>query len=272
MARAVARPRIVAFGCIAVLTTAGWAALALMAAGTAGTADSWLDGLCRATPLSASASLLVLIAEFAIVFGMWAAMILAMMLPTAAPMILTYAEIAETAQRKGEPIVSPSVLIVGYLAVWLGFALLAALLQMTLARAWAFEPTPTLPAALVSAAMFLVAGLYQFSPLKRACLTRCQRPLPFFFVHWKTSAAGVFGLGLRQGAFCLGCCWALMLLMLTAGTMNLVWAAVLGVVMTVEKLTTSVRFSYGVGLILVLASIGFLLSGFSSGPVLSTSG
>jgi predicted metal-binding membrane protein len=274
MARVLARSRAIASACIAVLTVLGWAALALMAAdsGTVAAPGSWLDVLCRATPLSASGSWSVPMAELAIVFGMWAAMVLAMMLPTAGPMILTYAEIAETAQRKGEPIVSPVVLTAGYIAVWLGFALLASLLQIAASRAGLSEPTQTLPGALVSAALFLTAGLYQFSPLKHACLTQCRRPLPFFFAHWKTSVGGVLGLGLRQGAYCLGCCWALMLLMLAAGAMNMIWAAVLGVIMTVEKLTSSARFSRLVGLILLLFGLGFLLSAGNAWRALSTSG
>jgi predicted metal-binding membrane protein len=272
MARVLARPRAIAFGCIAVLTMSGWTTLGLMSAdfGT-GAAGSWLDVLCRATPFPTRSSFSVLMAEFGVVFGMWGAMVLAMMLPTASSMILTYAEIAETAQRKGEPIVSPLVLTAGYLAVWLGFALLASLLQIALTRVGTFELTQIAPSALVSAALFLAAGLYQFSPLKRACLTECQRPLPFFFAHWKTNAGGVFGLGLRQGAYCLGCCWALMLLMLAAGAMNMVWAAALGVIMTVEKLTTSARFSRVVGLLLILFGFGFLLSVLQSWPAVNMS-
>src|SRR5215210_4401924 len=139
MARALARPRAIAFGCIVVLTLLGWAALGLMAAdpATVGTAGSWLDVICRASPLSTSTSLS---AETGIVLGMWAAMVLAMMLPTAGPMILTYADIAETARHKGEPIVSPSVLTAGYLAVWLGFALAASVLQIAASRVAVFEP------------------------------------------------------------------------------------------------------------------------------------
>jgi predicted metal-binding membrane protein len=258
MARVLARPRAIAFACIVVLPVLGWAALALMVANSeTGDAASWLDVLCRAAPLPSSGSVSVLMAEWAIALGMWAAMTLAMMLPAAGPMILTYAEIAETAQRKGEPIVAPLVLTAGYLAVWLGFALFVSLLQVAASRAGLFEPRQTLPG--VSAALFLAAGLYQFSPLKHACLSQCQRPLPFFFAHWKTSAPGVFGLGLRQGAYCLGCCWALMLLMLAAGAMNMVWAAALAVIMSVEKLTTSTRLSHLVGVVLVVSGFGLLL-------------
>ena len=93
--------------------------------------------------------------------------------------------------------------------------------------------------ALFSGALFVGAGLYQFSALKHACLTLCQRPFPFFFANWTTEPRGVFRLGLRQGLYCLGCCWAMMLVMFAVGAMNVVWMAALGIVMTVEKMTAT---------------------------------
>ncbi len=99
----------------------------------------------------------------------------------------------------------------------------------------------------------MLAGLYQFSALKNACLTRCRRPFAFFFANWSERAAGVFRLGLRQGAYCLGCCWALMLLMLALGTMNLVWMAGLAAIMAAEKLTPSEMFPRIVGVALLAA-------------------
>ena len=89
---------------------------------------------------------------------------------------------------------------------------------------------------LFSGAIFIAAGVYQFTPLKHACLTQCQRPFPFFFAHWQTTASGVFRLGLTQGLYCLGCCWAMMLVMFAVGVMNVVWMAALGMVMTIEKI------------------------------------
>ena len=124
-------------------------------------------------------------------------MTLAMMLPTAGPMILTYAEIADTAARKREPVVSPLILTAGYVAVWLGFALAAASLQWVLARAGLLDGGSV--GRLVGGTIFLGAGLYQFSALKQACLTLCQRPFPFFFSNWTTERSGVLRLGLRQG-------------------------------------------------------------------------
>ena len=129
-------------------------------------------------------------ANFAIVAAMWGAMTLAMMLPSAAPMILTYAEIADTAARKGERIVSPFMLAAGYTVVWLGFAAVATARAIcALTRAALLDAGMASASGLFSGAIFIAAGAYQFSALKHACLTQCQRPFPFFFTHWATHAA-----------------------------------------------------------------------------------
>ena len=109
--------------------------------------------------------------------------------------------------------------------------------------------------ALFSGAIFIGAGLYQFTSLKHACLTQCQRPFPFFFAHWQTTPRGVFRLGLQQGLYCLGCCWAMMLVMFAVGVMNVVWMAALGIVMTVEKMLSGPRFSQAVGVALIAIGV-----------------
>ena len=196
--------------------------------------------------------------DLALAAPMWMAMTLAMMLPTAGPMILTYAEIADTAARKREPVVSPLILTAGYVAVWFGVALVAASLQFALARAGLLDGGSV--GRLIGGTIFLGAGLYQFSALKQACLTNCQRPFPFFFSNWTTETSGVFRLGLRQGLVCLGCCWAMMLVMFAVGAMNVVWMAGLGVLMTIEKLTTTPRFSEIVGFAFVAIGFGMVVS------------
>jgi predicted metal-binding membrane protein len=195
------------------------------------------------------------VSGFALVAAMWSAMTLAMMLPSAGPMILTYAEIAETAARKGERIVSPLAIAFGYTVVWLGFALVAATIQFLVAPLAATSANK-----LFAGALFALAGLYQFTALKHACLSKCQQPFPFFFAHWQTKARGVFRLGLMQGVYCLGCCWALMLLMFATGTMNVLWMAVLGVVMTVEKMTKSAVFSRATGIVLLAIAAAIVLT------------
>jgi predicted metal-binding membrane protein len=257
-----ARPRIVAAACIVLLTALGWLALAWLTAGMGGEGS----GLGGVLPLGLQALCRPALAQApgAVVLLMWCAMTLAMMLPTAGPMLVTYAEIAETAAKKGERIVSPLVLAGGYGSVWLGFALAATAAQLLLTRLALIDGTMRTVSGLFSGAIFLAAGVYQFTPLKHACLTQCQRPFPFFFAHWETTPRGVFRLGLTQGLYCLGCCWAMMLVMFAVGTMNVVWMAGLGIVMTIEKLGTGRTFSHIVGGALILAGLTFLATAFAA--------
>jgi len=243
-----ARPQVLAAICVVTLAGLGWLALGLMVSGTA------FEALCR--PMAGATWS---VTRVAIVASMWSAMTLAMMLPSAAPMILTYAEIADTAARKGEPIVSPFTLAGGYALVWLGFAVAAMLAQLVFTRAALIDTGMAPASTLFSGAVFIAAGAYQFSALKRACLTQCQRPFPFFFKHWATTPRGVFRLGLRQGLYCLGCCWAMMLLMFAIGVMNVIWMAGLGMVMTIEKLGTDRRFTHAVGVVLIAVGVSFAL-------------
>ncbi len=244
-----AQPKVLASICVIALVGLGWLALGLMVSGTGA-----FEALCR--PLTSGGWST---GGFAIVAAMWSAMTLAMMLPSAAPMILTYAEIADTAACKGERIVSPFTLAAGYALVWLGFAAAATLAQFTFTLA-ALIDTGMAPASeLFSGAIFIAAGAYQFSALKHACLTQCQRPCPFFFKHWATTPRGVFRLGLRQGLYCLGCCWAMMLVMFAVGVMNVIWMAGLGMAMTIEKLGTDRRFTHAVGVVLIAVGISFAL-------------
>ena len=268
---ALARPKVLAVAALAVLIVLGWLYLGLMVAGMAqdGRAGALGPGmgvfdLLRSSGLGELARALAVlcrpafghhgasgIAETGLVFVMWTAMVLAMMLPTAGPMIMTYAEIADTAARKGERIASPLALVAGYAAIWLGFAAIATGLQMALTRAALLDPAMASASPLFSGAIFIAAGAYQFSALKHACVTRCQLPFPFFLAHWSPEASGVFRLGLRQGVFCLGCCWAMMLVMFAVGVMNVVWMAALGAIMAAEKIATTTRFSRVVGVAFV---------------------
>ncbi|MDP3523159.1 MAG: DUF2182 domain-containing protein, partial [Hoeflea sp.] len=165
---------------------------------------------------------------------MWFAMAAAMMLPVAAPMIRTYAEIADTAAGRGDPVVHPAVLAAGYLTVWALAAVLFTLVQIgigSLSGASLTAPVQGVVAGLI----LLGAGAYQFTALKEACLNKCRTPFTTLFSRWQTSTSGVFRLGMEQGLWCLGCCWALMLIMLAVGSMNVVWMAALTVFTFLEK-------------------------------------
>jgi predicted metal-binding membrane protein len=243
LARAAARPRAVAAACVLALTALGWLYLGVMVARH----SDLFAALCQ--PSSASGEALALL------IPMWSAMALAMMVPSASATILTYAEIADTAARKRIDVVSPFVIVAGYVAVWLGFALVASVAQLALAQAGWLDPNAGKLGTYVSGALFLVAGGYQFTTLKHACLRQCRNPFQFFFSNWATTARGVFRLGVKQGLFCLGCCWAAMLLMFALGVMNVMWMAVLAVAMTVEKLVNVRRLSHAYGVVLIAAGL-----------------
>ena len=265
-----ARPKLLAVVCVVALAALGWLYLALLIAHMGGSMSALGPGmrtldlvpraitvLCRPTfglamPVGTWGTSGLLVVAL-----MWVAMVLAMMLPSAGPMILIYAEIAETAARKGERIVSPLVITAGYTVVWLGFAAAATLAQFLFTRAALLDDGMASANGLFSGAIFIAAGLYQFSSLKNACVTQCRQPFPFFFAHWETTPRGVFRLGLQQGLYCLGCCWAMMAVMFAVGVMNVVWMAALGIVMTLEKFTSGNRLTYGLGAALIAAGAIF---------------
>jgi predicted metal-binding membrane protein len=248
-----ARPKTIAVACVVSLAAFGWFTLALISSDVTA-----FSALCRS--LAASDS----VTGFALLASMWGAMTLAMMLPSAAPMILTYSEIADTAARKGENVVSPFVIAAGFAAVWFCFAIAAAVAQMALMRGALIDASMMPVSGLLSGAILITAGVYQFSELKHSCLRQCQHPFPYFFANWKTTPRGVFRLGVKQGLYCLGCCWAMMLVMFTVGVMNVIWMAALGMVMAIEKIGAGKRFTHVVGMVLIAAGAAFILSAFAA--------
>lgn len=284
-AAAVAAPRRMAFMGIAALIALGWVYLLAMttASGVTGTFAALgpgMDlfdklassiGLDRvAFPLAASSGLLHALAaicatdpaswgavEAGLHLGMWLAMALAMMLPSAAPMLRTYSEIADTAAAKGEPIVSPLMLAAGYLAAWAAFAVAATGLHWLLGVAGLISGVSAPVGAGLAAVLFAAAGIYQFLPLKAACLTKCADPFPYLFANWTERPAGVFRLGAAQGAFCVGCCWAMMLAMFAVGVMNLLWIALLAAIITAEKSVGRIWFTRAIGAGSLACAAGF---------------
>jgi len=254
-----ARPKAIAAGCVIIIAGLGWFYLALLLAAPASSWFATVQALCRTLPEGAWS-----FSAAAVTASMWSAMTLAMMLPSASPMILTYAEIAETAARKSERIVSPLVIAAGYASVWLVFSLLATVIQIVLTRAALLNTGITSASGILAGAIFIGAGVYQFSALKHACLTHCQNPFPFFFTNWATTPGGVFRLGVEQGLYCLGCCWAMMMVMFAVGVMNVAWMAGLAAVMTIEKLLTGRRFAHGVGVALIVVGTGIAVSAFAA--------
>lgn len=190
----------------------------------------------------------------ALLMAMWAVMMTAMMLPSGVPMLMLYTAVL---RRSDEWAVARRTyaLAGGYLLMWLGFSIAAAMAQLVLNGRAAVSPMMTLTDTRVGGVVLILAALYQFSPLKRACLDVCRSPVRLLTTHWRPGAWGAFTMGLRHGLFCLGCCWALMLLLFVGGVMNAWVVAGLTLFVLIEKVTPvgpAARFAGGG----VLAAIG----------------
>ncbi|MDA7948840.1 MAG: DUF2182 domain-containing protein [Hyphomicrobiaceae bacterium] len=203
-----------------------------------------------------------------IMFFMWWIMMIAMMIPSAAPMILLYARVARQAQRRGQMeagVLPTSAFVGGYLASWFAFSLVATLAQWGLERAelvhqmlmWSTSTTLT-------GILLVVAGLYQLTPLKSACLEHCRSPASYLSRHWRDGRAGAFRMGLAHGTYCLGCCAVLMALLFAGGVMNLVWIAGLAIVVLIEKVAPwGVRFAQALAVTMIAAGSWMLLPAVS---------
>ena len=180
------------------------------------------------------------VGRVAMMVAMWWVMMIAMMLPSVAPMVLLHARAVRHGQRRGRiaPGPVPTVwFLAGYLLVWLGFSLAAVALQWLLERSGALSGTMLWSQSRwLSAGVLAAAALYQFSPLKGMCLAHCQAPAEYLSTHWRPGAIGALGMGIGHGAYCVGCCWALMALLFVGGLMNLVWIAALAAFVLAEKL------------------------------------
>ena len=173
----------------------------------------------------------------AMLFAMWAVMMAGMMLPSATPILLLYAGVVRKSPGIERPAAHVYAFAAGYLVAWTLFSLGATLLQRVLTSYLLLSPTMASESPVFASMMLIGAGLYQLTPWKRACLSKCRSPVDFLTRFWKPGLRGGFRLGLAHGAYCVGCCWALMLLLFVGGVMNLVWIAVLTLYVLLEKAT-----------------------------------
>lgn len=221
------RPRSSLFVVLVAVPLACWAWVAAMARDMYGPmtgASAWMMTLEWDTP------------RLVLLWAMWAAMMFAMMLPTAAPVVLLYARALRNRPREMPPAVSIYALASGYALVWAVFSVGATGLQRLLAEAFVLTPMmePAMPAA--AAWLLILAGAYQWTPFKAACLRVCRSPIVMLSTGWREGPGGAFRMGLAHGLYCLGCCWALMLLLFAGGVMNLAVILALTIWVAIEKL------------------------------------
>jgi predicted metal-binding membrane protein len=269
---AIKRDRLIVVTALAAVTALSWAYL-LAGAGmgmsafemtrmsqpgmAGGMAEGGMAGMTMMTPAVWTPGYAV------VMFLMWWVMMVAMMLPSAAPMIVLFATVNRNQRKTGHPRVATSVFALGYLAAWAGFSLVAILLQ------WGFERTGVLSPMLVGTnaifggGLLLAAGVYQLTPIKHACLRHCRSPLAFLGTHWRPGVRGALRMGLAHGAFCVGCCWFLMGLLFFGGVMNLFWIAGLALFVLFEKIVPAGHWlGHATGVALLAWGVGVLALAF----------
>lgn len=197
--------------------------------------------------------------ELFLLFMMWAVMMVSMMVPSVAPLILMFAR-ANRQKGGGRVVGSAAILLLGYLLVWIGFSGLATLAQWRLHSAAFLSPVMVSTSSVFGGLLLVAAGVYQFTPLKQACLVRCRSPLGFLMSEWRDGRWGTLVMGLKHGAYCVGCCWILMALLLVAGVMNLLWVAAIALFALVEKVAPKgERLGRIMGAALIVAGVTLIV-------------
>ena len=246
---------IVTFGIVAVAVIA-WGYMVYISQGNAGMEMPMEMAMGNVRPWSS--------VDFSLMFVMWAVMMVAMMVPSAAPMLLLFASVNRKRRQESRPFVPTSVFLSGYLAIWTGFALLATMGNWGLHQASLMTSMMgSSSSGYLGGSLLLLAGLFQWSQLKYACLTHCRSPLSFLMSDWKDGTKGALLMGLVHGKYCLGCCWILMALLFVLGVMNLTWIAALAAFVLLEKIIPAgERVSKVTGLLLVGWGISAILAAY----------
>jgi predicted metal-binding membrane protein len=199
--------------------------------------------------------------DFIMMSLMWVIMMIGMMVPSAMRSVMIYSLIVSKAQTSGRSIAPTYLFVSGYVCIWSFFSLIATILQWLLERLALVSPMMVSTSAYLGAVLLIGAGVYQLTPLKDVCLKHCQAPTEFINKHYKKGSFGAFQLGLKHGAYCLGCCWALMGLLFIGGVMNLIWILAISLFVLAEKLLpVQIRTARVTGILMILSGLVFLIN------------
>lgn len=241
--------RILVAGAIVVLAGISWAYIIHLGLGM----SSSSTGGSMAMPMMRAWSA----TDFAFMLVMWAVMMFAMMLPSVTPTVMIYEKVRAKREASGRSFAPTLCFVAGYLLVWVGFSLAATILNWWLHTGGALNSMMGNVAPAVGGVLLIVAGAFQWSPLKNSCLEHCRSPLGFLTTHWREHTSGAVTMGLHHGLYCLGCCWMLMVLLFVLGVMNLAWVAALTLVVLAEK-----TFPHGLQLSQALGVVLFAWGGW----------
>ena len=194
------------------------------------------------------------------IFVMWAVMMIAMMLPSAAPMILIFSAVNKKRAEHGNEFVPTWIFLSGYVLVWIGFSILTTSAQWILHYLALLSSQLRVISPLLGGIILVGAGIYQFTKIKNVCLKNCQTPFDFITGNWRYGKKGAFVMGVKHGSYCLGCCWVLMMILFFVGIMNLLWIALISIFIFAEKILLKTKWmSYTSGLILILSGLWIII-------------
>ena len=191
--------------------------------------------------------------DFFLLFIMWSVMMIAMMTPSILPMVMLFTVLNSKNKKNNQPSASPLILLLGYLLSWVLFSLVITFPQYAMHKSGLLNPMMEPTHAYLGSAILILAGIYQFTPFKDACLSVCQSPLSFLMNNWKEGNLGAFLIGYKHGFYCIGCCWFLMMTLFALGVMNILWVVILTLFVMLEKLSYRfpLLFRYSTGAIFI---------------------
>lgn len=195
-----------------------------------------------------------------LIFSMWTVMMIAMMVPSESPTVLMFAAINRERHRLRQPFVSTGTFLLGYLVAWTMFSAFASLTQLGLQTATLLSNAMVINSSILGGTLLVVTGIFQWTQLKYACLSRCRSALGFLLNEWREGITGALIMGFKRGVYCIGCCWLLMGLMFVAGVMNLLWMVIITVFVFFEKVIPGgFWISRITGLFLIVGGIWMVL-------------
>jgi predicted metal-binding membrane protein len=256
-ARLAVRDSLIVGGGLIVIATIGWIYMAYMAWAMShmSLVQMWMP-----PPYSQPWA----VRDLLMLFVMWSVMMIAMMVPSAIPMVMVFTAVNGSKRQRNQAYVSTFIFTLGYLIAWIGFSLLASGAQWRLHTAGVLDPMMNSNSYLLSGIVLVLAGIYQWTPYKEACLHQCRTPLGFLMSEWREGRFGALMMGARHGLFCIGCCWALMLVLFAVGVMNMLWVLLIAVFVLLEKILSVTRLiRAGSGLVLLVWGTYWLLSSSS---------